>query len=196
MKHAVVALLWAAALLPGQSNEVALTLGGIPRTTRGAARIEPGMALQANYGHRLYKAGPVTLLGEVHVLSSPLREVSSANPLATRDVATLYITPGLRLRLLSGRRVSPYAVIGGGYALYEQSTQRLDGSANAAPRLTHRGALQFGGGVDVAVWRWLAVRGEVRDFYTGNPSLNLPLRGGWHNVVASGGLVWRWGARD
>ena len=48
----------------------------------------------------------------------------------------------------------------------------------------------FGGGTDVPVWRWLAVRLEARDFYSGNPSFNTPVvGGGQHNVVLGGGLV-------
>jgi hypothetical protein len=46
--------------------------------------------------------------------------------------------------------------------------------------------------VDVRVWRWIALRGEIRDFYAGSPSYNLPgLGGGQHNLVAGGGFVLR-----
>jgi hypothetical protein len=51
---------------------------------------------------------------------------------------------------------------------------------------------QFGGGVDVAVWRWLGLRGEIRDYYSASPTYNLAsIRGGQHNVVAGGGIVLR-----
>jgi len=43
------------------------------------------------------------------------------------------------------------------------------------------------------VWRFLALRGEVRDFYTGTPDYNLRITGRQHNVVAGAGLVLRWG---
>ena len=79
---------------------------------------------------------------------------------------------------------------GGGYALYEQSFFRQDDASNQAPRFTHRGTWMFGAGADVPVWRWLGVRFEARDFYSGNPSFNVPVVGsGQHNVVLGGGFV-------
>ena len=55
----------------------------------------------------------------------------------------------------------------------------------------------FGGAVDVPVWRWLGVRLEARDFYTGNPSFNAIVNsGGQHNVVLGGGFVLSFGARE
>ena len=93
--------------------------------------------------------------------------------------------------------MSPYAAIGGGYALFEQSVNRLDGNPNTAPRFNDRGALAFGGGLDVRVWRFVAARWEVRDFYSGNPAFNVPITGGGlHNIVAGGGLVLRFGSSE
>jgi len=111
----------------------------------------------------------------------------------TRDVATLFVTPGVRVKYLASKRFSPWGAVGDGYALYEQSFYRVDGGSNPAPRFTHHGALQFGGGVDVPVWRWIGARFEVRDFYTCNPSFNIPVGGGQHNLVAGGGLVLNFG---
>ncbi len=63
---------------------------------------------------------------------------------------------------------------------------------NPAPRFLHRGALDFGGGADVRFWRFIALRGEIRDFFTGSPAYNaLSITGGQHNVVAGGGFVLR-----
>jgi hypothetical protein len=81
-----------------------------------------------------------------------------------------------------------------GYAVYEQGVLQIDGRPNPAPRDIHRGAFDFGAGVDTSLWRWIGLRGEVRDFYTGSPAYNLPgLGGGQHNVVAGGGFVLKWG---
>jgi hypothetical protein len=47
--------------------------------------------------------------------------------------------------------------------------------------------------VDVRVWRFIAVWGEARDFFTGSPDYNIAtISGGQHNVVATGGIVLRW----
>jgi hypothetical protein len=46
--------------------------------------------------------------------------------------------------------------------------------------------------VDVRVFRFIALRGEVRDFVTGKPNLNVQVQQGTqHNVVGSGGIVLR-----
>jgi hypothetical protein len=190
-------LLFVAQTAFGQKHEVGLTLGGLFPQDRGTApntvRLGGGTAMQANYGHRLI-AGRAAVYAEVHFLANPQRIVGSGNPAATRDVATIYVTPGIRVKFAPARPVSPYVAVGGGWAVYEQSLLRIDGAPNQAPREIHRGALDFGGGVDAKLWRWLGLRAEIRDFYTGSPAYNLPnLGGGQHNVVAGGGFVLKWG---
>ena len=110
-----------------------------------------------------------------------------------RDVASLYVTPGIRVKFFSSSRISPYLASGWGLGLYEQSTTQLDGRSNAASRELVHGAFDFGGGVDVHVWRFLALRGEARDFYTGTPGYNVStIAGGQHNVVIGAAFVLRW----
>ncbi|MDX2154189.1 MAG: hypothetical protein SFV54_25840 [Bryobacteraceae bacterium] len=177
-------------------HEIGLTLGTLRGVERQGISLGSGTALQANYGVRIAGTSPVALYAEFHFLANPQRRIESGIAAATRDVATIYATPGIRVKFAPLARVSPYAVVGGGYALYEQSLLDIGGRPNAAPRLTHRGTFMFGGGADVRVWRWLAVRGEVRDFYSGNPTYNVPgITGGQHNVVAGGGFVLRFGGR-
>jgi len=184
-----------------QTHRLGLTLGRISGPARASAggdlQLDSGIALQANYGYRFLQRRAFALIGEVHFLANGQREIGSSNPAATRDVATLFVTPGIRVAFGPFGRIVPYAAVGGGYALYEQSFFRIDGASNEAPRFTHRGAFMFGGGVDIPVWRSLGARLEVRDFYTGNPSFNTALRsGGQHNVVAGGGFVVSWGSNE
>jgi Outer membrane protein beta-barrel domain len=181
-----------------QKQELGLTLGGlVPQdrgTTPNAVRLGGGTALQANYGYRLFERKTTAFYGEVHFLANPLRDITSANPASTRDVATIYVTPGIRVKFADRRALSPYVAVGGGYAVYEQSLLTLGGRPNPASRLVDQGAFDFGGGVDSKLWRWIGARGEVRDFYTGSPAYNISgLGGGQHNVVAGGGFVLKWG---
>ena len=177
-------------------NELAFGLGGIPYFSRSDSPnldLGPGVALQVNYARRILNGQKAALYGEIHFLASPSREVTSTVTSATRDVASLYVTPGIRLKFLPASRISPYFAIGGGYADYEQSNTRLDGRPNSTSRQLARGAFDFGAGIDVHVWRWVAFRGEARDFYTGSPAYNLAtISGGQHNVVAGGAIVLRW----
>jgi opacity protein-like surface antigen len=181
----------------GEEHEIGLTAGGVFPQERGAipnnARLGSGTAWQANYAHRLVN-GARQWYGEVHFLGSPLRLVASGNRMSTRDVATLYVTPGIRVKFAPTRSVSPYVAAGVGIAVYEQSLLEIDGRTNSAPRNVHRAALDLGAGVDTGLWRWIGLRGEIRDFYTGSPAYNLPnIGGGQHNVVAGGGFVLKWG---
>jgi len=178
-------------------QELGLTLGRISGPVRssspGEIRLDGGVALQANYGIRLLRLSPrFSLLGQVHFLANGQRVISSANPVVTKDIATAYVTPGIRLRM--NGKISPFADIGVGYALYEQSFFQQNGASNGAPRFIHRGALSYGGGVDAPLWRWIGLRVEVRDFYTGNPAFNAPVRNsGQHNVVFGGGFLVKFG---
>jgi hypothetical protein len=101
-------------------------------------------------------------------------------------VASLYALPGVRVKFRPAAAWSPFLAAGAGYALYEQSTRRIDGQPNPAPRFIHRGALDFGGGLDFKVWRFAGGRIEVRDFYSGNPGFNAPVNGGQHSLVNFG----------
>ena len=177
-------------------NELAFGLGGIPALSRsGSPSLDAGagVAYQVNYGRRFLGGNKWSIYGEINFLASPLREVSSSVNTATKNFASLYITPGIRVKFRPASRVSPYAVIGGGYADYEQSLTRIDGRANQAPRQLARGVFDFGAGVDVHVWRFVALRGEARDFYTGAPNYNVQsISGGQHNVMVTGAFVLRW----
>jgi hypothetical protein len=177
-------------------NELAFGLGGIPAVSRSdspSLDAGSGVAFQVNYGRRFLSTSKVALYGEINFVASPLREVSSSINTATHDFASLYITPGIRVKFRPASKISPYVVVGGGYADYEQSRTRIDGGPNQAPRELSRGVFDFGAGVDVHVWRFVALRGEARDFYTGSPNYNIPsISGGQHNIVATGAFVLRW----
>ncbi len=187
-------LLVASTAAIAQRHEVGLTLGrfaGLSREANGVGlSLGGGTALQANYGYRIAGSRWAAVYGEVHFLASPQRVVASSSTSLTRDVASLYITPGVRVQFRPRRGLAPYVAAGGGLAWYEQSRTALNGSANGAPREAYRGAFDFGGGVDVPLWRFVGLRGEVRDFYTGSPAYNTALLGGGqHNVVLGGGFV-------
>ena len=199
--HALLLLPCAAVLCIGQEaapkNELGFTLGGIPSLSRSASQqsldLGAGTAFGVNYGRRFVSGSKIALYGEFEFLASPLRDVSSNVSSATKNFASLYVTPGVRLKFFPTSAISPYAVIGGGYADYEQSTTRLDGQPSPVSRQLARGVFDFGAGVDVHIWRWVALRGEARDFYSGAPAYNLPsISGGQHNVAISGGFVLRW----
>jgi len=186
----------AAAQESGPKQEIGLTLGRVLTTDRtgGATRLElgPGTALQANYGYRFVGTRLASLYGEVHFLANPLRSVTSSDKTLTKDDASLFLTPGIRVKFIPGSAIAPWVAVGAGWSLFEQSTTTLDGKPNPASRHVNHGAFNYGGGVDFKFWHFVGLRAEVRDFYAGSPAYNTAaIHGGQHNVVAGGGLVLR-----
>ena len=133
-------------------NELAFGLGGISALARNdsvSLDAGSGVAFQVNYGRRFLNRNKVALYGEINFIASPLRDVSTAITTATHDFASLYVTPGIRVKLRPASRIPPYAAVGGGYGDYEQSLTRIDGRPNQAPRELARGVFDFGAGADV-----------------------------------------------
>jgi hypothetical protein len=105
------------------------------------------------------------------------------------NLSTLFITPGLRLKVLPIAPISPWVSFGGGWARYS-----LDSGTK-----TNKGAVQYGGGLDFKTGLpLLGFRAEVRDFVTGDPDFGLGsvLAGTTsglhhHNILAGGGIVLR-----
>ncbi len=78
-------------------------------------------------------------------------------------LSSVFVTPSLRVKFAPGFPVSPFASIGGGWAHY-----------NLAGTSMNKGALQFGGGVDIKTGiPLLGFRAEVRDFVTGQPDFGI-----------------------
>ena len=183
-----------------QQHELILSLGGfLPSSRTGAAtKIDQdgSLALGAAYGYRLaggsLEGNGTSLYLDTHFLASFNRFLNSANRQVSKGYATLYLTPALRLKFASNRKASPFVQAGGGYALYEQSPERIDNGPNPVAKFIHRGALMYGGGLDVRFWRFTSLRAEIRDFYSGSPRFNAPVSGGQHNVIVTGGLLARW----
>lgn len=182
-----------------QKHEIGLTLGGLITRdiSAGADRVDigPGTALQVNYGYRIWNTPLASLYGEVHMLASPQRLITSGNQAITRDVASLFIAPGIRVKFLPKLPVAPWAEIGGGYGDFQHSTTLLNGRPNPVARDVSLGVFEFGAGADFPLWRFVGLRAEIRDFVTAPPELNLSVNGKLHNVVAGGGLIIKLGER-
>lgn len=178
-----------------QNQELSFSLGGIPGQTRGfqstagTAQISADRSLGVNYGHRVLGTKKAALFGEIEFVALPNRPVTSTTATVPRSYASLYVTPGLRLKLFPNSRLSPWGAIGGGYALYEESAQLSNGQKTTT-KFLNRGVFTYGGGLDYRLFRFIGLRGEIRDFLSGNPNLNIALSSSTqHNIVASGGVI-------
>lgn len=108
------------------------------------------------------------------------------------DMKSLFVTPAARVNLFPTTAVSPWVSLGAGVGHFSQSSTLVYGGANPG-KSTTAFVLEGGLGLDVKVWKRLSIRGEVRDFWSGEPDFPLAPTGKtrMHNYFVGGGAFWR-----
>jgi hypothetical protein len=92
----------------------------------------------------------------------------------------------------SERCFPPWVSVGGGYGRFREAPVTLYENPNPGPTGTNTGVVQFGAGLDVWVWHTWGGRFEARDFYSGNPALNVDTgRSRQHNYYVGVGVIHR-----
>jgi len=184
-------LLLAAGCSLAQNNEVSFSAGPV-FTTDQQLRVLTGLpgcqfqgctatdtfhggtsiAFALAYARRLAGAGPVAVYVELSALRQPDHDVKvttdnrSIGLSATGKAAATFLTPSLRVQFLPKGRISPWITGGYGYA-------RVVGDFVTTSHT--KGAAEFGGGIDVKLLPHVALRGEVRDFWTSGTIQSGPL---------------------
>jgi hypothetical protein len=108
------------------------------------------------------------------------------------DYKELFVTPAVRANLFPTTAVSPWVSLGVGFGHISQSSGLVYGGVNPGKNTTSA-VIEGGIGLDVKVWKKLSIRGEVRDFYSGEPDFPLAPTGKsrQHNFFVGGGAFWR-----
>lgn len=179
-------------------NELGLTLGVevLPdRDTASGSRLKlsNGVAFGANFAHRI--SGEQTALYlEVPFVAAPSHDVLPVQVGSIGSLATLYVTPALRVQFSRKNVISPWLSGGFGYGWFEGSKNFPSGATNPN-RNVNTATVQFGAGADVRtpvrILFPISLRGEFRDFYAVNGPNYGPVlsSGGQHNITAAGGFV-------
>lgn len=163
-----------------------VTLGGVLPTPTNI-KTDHHFFLEGEFGVRLLNAHVAALYVELPVAGIPsttITETISGTPLD--HLSSIFITPGVRVKILPASPISPWASIGGGWAHY---SLKDSGLTQNKPALSYGGGLDFKTGLPL-----LAFRAEVRDFLTGNPNFDpafFSTTGKHHNILAGGGIVLR-----
>ena len=191
-------------LLIGQSafaqrHEVAFTSGGLKIGERGFdlpqpgfLRFSTGFTYEINYAERLFDARLAALYFEIPLAGTPRTKVKTTNALSPNSYSSIFFTPGIKLKLLPGGKYSPFATMGVGLAHFRESDTTIDGQPNPDRTTKTDAVFDFGFGVDIRVLSIFSIRGEVRDFYSELPPLNVrALRDRQHNALISAGIVLR-----
>jgi hypothetical protein len=201
---AISALLAACIIVPeamAQKNELSGLAGRTfvtDQTIKGSTapdnklRFGNGLSFEANYARRLMNAQFVSLSFEVPFILNVDEDLHAALPnRIPEDYKSFIVTPAGRLNLFPDLGVSPWVSVGGGFAHYSESSNLLFGGKTAGNMGNTTGVFQIGVGVDVRLIHRFSLRGEVRDFWAGVPTVStITDTSRQHNLFAGAGLVW------
>jgi hypothetical protein len=96
--------------------------------------------------------------------------------LVPKGYKSFFVTPALRANLFPDNGLSPGLSVGGGFGYFKENSTLEFGGPNPGKTGTTSGVSQLGAGLDVESYDRLRMRGEVRDFYSGVPQLNVDIR--------------------
>jgi Putative beta-barrel porin-2, OmpL-like. bbp2 len=183
--------------LGGAIGRVFISDQGIQNATFSDATIHSGKGLsfEGDYA-RLFLVTPVfSIAGEVPVLFNLDEDLNGGGYLhavVPANYKQFFVTPSARLNLFPTTAVSPWISFGGGFGHFSEGNMLVYGGANPG-KSTTSGVIQGGFGLDVKLWSRLTLRGEVRDFWSGEPSFPLAPTGKTrqHNFFVGAGAFWR-----
>ena len=183
-----------------QSSEIGLLVGRLEPSDRGLTSFIPveaalrgSVAYQISYASRLVEGSVAAVYGELVIAGAPSSRIRASNLLVPDTYSSLFFTPGLRLKLLPTARISPFLVGGVGLGRYAGSETGSAGQPIPGSRSNLTWAFSYGGGVDLQLFGPLALRAELRDFLTGNPTFGPGfVNNRQHNIFLGGGVVLRW----
>ncbi len=167
-----------------QSNEVAVTVGGYaPISVQTDVHV--AAIIEGSFAHRIFHAPLASVYFEVPVARSFDVGLSALEG----NYTATFVTPGLKLKLAPEFPVSPFFVGGVGVAHFSANGTLTGTSVN---RSNTSAALDFGGGLDVKVFPYVSLRGEVRYFNTGGLGFAVPfISGRQSNIMGTAGIVLR-----
>jgi hypothetical protein len=205
-KQAVIAvltlmcILGASAAAQDEKNELTGVLGRIfisDQGIRGATYPNPfirsgkGLTFEVNYARRLFGTQVYAISGEVPAVFNLDEDLNSGSDVVPIDYKQIFVTPSVRLNLFPATAVSPWISLGGGFGYFSQNKTLIYGGPNPGSSST-TGVMQGGLGLDVRVWHKFSIRGQVRDFWSGEPNFPLADTGKTrqHNYFVGGGVIY------
>ena len=149
-------------------------------------RFGNGLSFEGNIARRVMDGQLLAVSLEVPVVFNVDEDVHTHNNPVSPGYRAFFVTPAARLNLFAHTAVSPWVSVGGGFSHFSGSAVQFQ------PRTgTTAGVFQIGGGLDVTLYRKFSLRGELRDFWSGAPKLNVSTnQSRQHNLFVGGGVVW------
>jgi opacity protein-like surface antigen len=177
-----------------QKSEVGIVAGGkmtsdgtSPAT--GKTTVNTAFAFEVNYATQLISLKAAALELNIPLLAVPTSEINTSNLFTAKSYSSIYLTPGVRVRL--GTVLSPYVEAGVGFVRFGPSSTTLGGTPSGATSST-KAAFHVGGGLDLRPSKSpVGFRFEAKELYTGVPDLAIPRLSLHNNVFLGGGIVLR-----
>ncbi|MEO8726647.1 MAG: hypothetical protein ABI383_11070 [Acidobacteriaceae bacterium] len=188
-----------------QRNELSVTVGGMfsPNTSTNpgvgaCSNFDPNcaspfttsssVALEGDFAHRILNLHLASLSVEFPIVGVTDRNTQHTSVIpgtlnSGEQFTQIFFTPSVKLKF-NLPVISPFVSAGGGFAHFGsvKLVEALPGSSSTT------GAFQVGGGVDVGTpIPHIGLRGEAREFYTGESGLSTSR----HNVLIGAGVVLR-----
>ncbi|HZQ24075.1 MAG TPA: outer membrane beta-barrel protein [Terriglobales bacterium] len=168
-----------------QSNDVALTGGGYFAVSN-PLDLGVAWALEGSFAHRIFSVPMVSVGAELPIAGSFSSSIPTLSGLAVaKSYTSLFITPGVRVRLAPSFFLSPYLAAGLGYGRFNR--QLFGGGTSSNSTF----ALDVGGGLDLKVLPYISLRGEIRDFNSGGIGIETLALGRQNNVFVTVGVAVR-----
>jgi len=184
-----------------QVNELSVTVGKSfvsTQTIQNSTSFNPHIhfgneeSVAFNYSRLLMSHRILGLYGEVPVTIYPRMDLNTARNVIPKDIGALFVTPSARLNFFYGQGLTPWVSVGGGYGRFREAPRLNFSGANPGPKGTNTGVIQFGAGIDMWPWHRWGFRLEARDFYSGNPALNVTTTNSrQHNYYVGVGVIRR-----
>jgi hypothetical protein len=182
-----------------QKNEIAGSVGRFFISDQGVLGANPSnpnihfgnsLSYEANYAHHLLDLGIIGVALEVPFVFTPSVKMHFIEGITPKNYRSYFVTPAARVSLFPSTSFSPWVSFGGGVGRFSTSSQLEFGGDNPGHASNTTGAFQIGGGLDVKIFPAIKLRGEVRDFNSGVPALNVNTgKTRQHNIFAGAGVV-------
>ncbi len=199
-----VVTMMASAVAQDEKNELGGSLGrtfisdqGIKGATFPNSIISSGKGLTfgVEYARRFLETPVFSVSGEALLMVNHDEDInggSYGNAVVPPQYSQIFFTPAARANLFPTTAVSPWISLGVGFGHIGEAKTLIYGGANPG-KSTTSAVIEGGFGLDVKAWRKLSIRGEVRDFWSGEPDFPLAPTGKTrqHNYFVGLGAFWR-----
>jgi opacity protein-like surface antigen len=153
------------------------------------------LSFEGEYAYRFWVTPIYSIAGEVAAMDNPKSRLNAGQypvSVVPTSIHSFFITPAARVNLFPTTAVSPWVSVGAGFGHFSESSTLVYGGTSPG-KSTTSATIEGGLGLDVKVWRKLVMRGEVRDFWSGEPDFPLAPTGHsrQHNYFVGGGAFWR-----